>query len=131
MQVQVVHQFLSESSYWAKGISYEIVDQSLSHSFCVGAFLGEQQIGFGRVITDYATFALFADFFVLDAYQGKGVAKQILHHILEQPWSKKLRRKLLFTSSAHTLYQQFQFKEMANPSYAMEIYQPNIHLQKE
>lgn len=131
MDVPVVHQYLSERSYWAQGISYEIVDNSLTHSFCVGAFLHGQQIGFGRLITDYHTFAWFADFFVQEAYQGQGVAKQMLTYILDLPWSQKLRRKMLCTSTAHTLYQQFKFSGLTNPTSMMEIYQPAIHLQTE
>lgn len=128
MDLHMVHHFLSQESYWAKGIPFEMVDNSLSHSYCTGAFLDEKQIGFGRLITDYTTFAWFADFFVLPEYHGKGVAKQMLTHILEQPWAKRLRRKMLATKDAHTLYKQFDFKELASPALIMEIHQPDIHL---
>src|SRR5262245_24045673 len=86
IDVAMVHRYLSEDSYWAKGISYERVNNSLSNSYCVGAFIDNKQIGFGRVITDYYTFGWLADFLVLPAYQGQGVAKKILSHILEQEW---------------------------------------------
>ena len=129
MDLQMVHHFLSQESYWAKGISYEMVDNSLSHSYCTGAFLEGKQIGFGRLITDYTTFAWFADFCVLPEFHGKGVAKQMLSHILGQPWAKGLRRKMLATKDAHTLYQQFGFKELASPAIIMEIHQPDIYLQ--
>lgn len=129
MDVTMIHRFLSEDSYWAKNISYELVDHSLSHSFCVGAFVNGEQVGFGRVITDYYTFGWFADFFVLPAHQGEGVAKKMLSHILEQPWSKRLRRKMLNTRDAHGLYRQFEFKDLANPSNILELCNPNAHLQ--
>jgi len=129
MDVNMIHRFLNEDSYWAKGISFTLVDQSLSHSFCIGAFANAAQVGFGRVITDYYTFGWFADFFVLPDHRGKGISKKMLSHILEQPWSKRLRRKILNTSDAHGLYRQFQFKDLGNPSYVLEIYNPNIHLQ--
>lgn len=129
MDVTMIHRFLSEDSYWAKNISYELVYGSLSHSFCVGAFVNGGQVAFGRVITDYYTFGWFADFFVLPEHQGKGIARKMLTHILEQPWSNRLRRKMLNTRDAHGLYRQFQFKDLANPSYLMEIYNPNAHLQ--
>lgn len=128
MDLQMVHQYLSQASYWAKGISFEMVEKSLSHSYCTGAFLDGRQIGFGRLITDYTTFAWFADFCVLPEYHGKGVAKQMLTHISSQPWTKTLRRKMLATRDAHTLYQQFSFKELASPGIIMEIHQPGIHL---
>jgi GNAT superfamily N-acetyltransferase len=128
MDVKAIHSFLSEDSYWAKGISYALVDDSLSHSFCTGAFINDEQVAFGRVITDYSTFGWFADFFVLPAYRGQGISKKILSHILEQSWSKRLRRKMLNTSDAHGLYRQFQFRDLANPSGILEVYQPDIHM---
>ena len=129
MDVKMIHRFLKEDSYWAKDISFELVDHSLTHSFCIGAFINGKQVGFGRVITDYYTFGWFADFLVLPEYRGKGISKKMLSYIFEQPWSKRLRRKMLNTSDAHRLYRQFQFKDLANPSYILEIYNPNIHLQ--
>ena len=129
MDITMIHRFLSEDSYWAKGISYQLVERSLSNSFCIGAFVNGDQVGFGRVITDYYTFGWFADIFVLPAYRGKGISKKMLSHIMEESWCKRLRRKMLNTSDAHGLYRQFQFKDLANPSYMLEIYNPNIHLQ--
>ena len=129
MDVTMIHRFLAEDSYWAKGISYTMVDRSLANSFCTGAFVNDKQVGFGRVITDYYTFGWFADFFVLPGYRGQGISKKILSHILEQPWSKRLRRKMLCTRDAHGLYHQFQFEELNNPSSMMEVYSPGIHLQ--
>ena len=131
MDVTVIHRYLSEDSYWAKGISYEWVDHSLANSFCVGVFADGQQVAFGRVITDYYTFGWFADFFVLPAHRGKGISKMILSFILEQPWSLRLRRKMLGTLDAHELYRQFQFRDLSDPARIMEIYNPNAHLQAE
>jgi len=128
MDVKAIHRFLTEESYWARGISFEFVDKSLDHSFCVGAFMHGKQVGFGRVITDYYTFGWFADFYVLTEHRGSGISKKILAYILGQSWSKRLRRKMLNTSDGHGLYSQFGFKEPAYPTYIMEIYQPNIHL---
>ena len=124
MDVTMIHQFLKEDSYWAKGISYEWVDHSLANSFCVGAFIDGQQVAFGRVVTDYYTFGWFADFFVLPTHRGIGISKKLLSFILEQPWSQRLRRKMLNTSDAHGLYRQFQFRSLASPANILEIYNP-------
>ena len=128
MNIKSIHKFLNEESYWAKGISFEFVDKALDNSFCVGAFIGGSQIGFGRVITDYYTFGWLADFYVLPEHRGKGVSKKMLSLIINQPWSKRLRRKMLNTSDGHGLYRQFGFKELGQPTYVMEIHQPNAHL---
>ena len=129
MDVTVIHRYLSEDSYWAKGISYALVDRSMENSFCTGAFVDGQQVGFARVITDYYTFGWFADVFVLPEYRGNDISKKMLSHILEQPWSNRLRRKMLNTSDAHGLYRQFQFKELATPSNLMEVVNADAHKQ--
>ncbi|HLZ85898.1 MAG TPA: GNAT family N-acetyltransferase [Puia sp.] len=129
MDVAMVHRFLNEDSYWAKGISYELVDQSLANSFCAGAFIDGRQVAFGRVITDYSTFGWFADFFVLPAHRGKGISKMLLSFIAEQPWYMRLRRKMLNTRDAHGLYRQFQFQNLSSPANVLEIYNPTVHLQ--
>lgn len=129
MDVKAIHRFLSEDTYWAKGIPYALVDDSLSHSFCVGAFVDGEQVGFARMITDYTTFGWLADVFVLPAYRGQGISKTMVSFIMEQAWSKRLRRKMLNTRDAQGLYRRYQFKELANPSYLLEVYQPDIHLQ--
>jgi len=128
MDINVIHRYLSEDSYWAKGISYTLVQRSLENSFCTGAFADGKQVGFVRVITDYYTFGWFADVFVLPEYRGNGISKKMLAYILEQPWSKRLRRKMLNTSDAHGLYRQFQFTGLATPSNLMEIVNADIHL---
>ena len=121
MDITEVHRFLSEESYWAKGISYELVSSSLKNSFCIGAFIKDQQVGFGRLITDYATFGWLADVYVLPEYRGKGISKKMLSHLFEQPWIKGLTRIMLNTKDAHGLYRQFEFTDLANPSFLLEV----------
>jgi hypothetical protein len=128
MNVVLIHRFLSEQSYWAKGIPYAIVDNALTNSFNVGAFLDEQQVGFGRVITDYSTFGWLADFFVLKEHRGKGISKKMLSYLFDQSWYNRLRRVMLNTSDAQGLYRQFTFSELGNPAGILEIYRPDIHL---
>jgi GNAT superfamily N-acetyltransferase len=128
MDIEVIHQFLSEQSYWAKGISYSFVDNSLTHSFNVGAFVDGKQIGFGRVITDFYTFGWLADFFVLEEHRGKGISKMILLYLMDLPWYNRLRRVMLNTSSAQGLYRQFSFNDLANPKFVMEIHRPDVYL---
>lgn len=129
MDVNSIHRFLTEDSYWAKGISFEMVDSALTHSFCIGAFVNGVQIGFGRMITDYYTFGWLADIYVLPKYQGQGISKKMLTHLFDLPWSKRLRRIMLNTKDAHGLYRQFQFKDPQNPSFLLEVYKPDIHLE--
>lgn len=115
MDVDVVHRYLSEESYWAKGITRELVARSIEHSLCFGAFEGDVQVGFARVITDYATFAYLADVFVLESYRGRGVSKQIMAAIVAHPRLQGLRRWHLVTRDAHGLYEQFGFEALDAP----------------
>jgi GNAT superfamily N-acetyltransferase len=129
MDVRSVHQFLTNDSYWAKGIPFDLVDESLSHSFCVGAFVHGAQVGFARLVTDYSTFGWLSDVYVLPEFRKRGISKLMLSHIMEQTWSKRLRRTMLNTSDGHGLYRQFGFKELAFPARIMEVHRPYIHLE--
>lgn len=127
MDVALVHDYLSNHSYWAQGIPLEVVKSSIRNSFCVGVFAGNQQIAFARMITDYATFAYLADVFVIDKWQKQGISKLLLQYINGLEWVKNLRRLMLATKDAHGLYSQFNFSSLANPARLMEIVRPTIY----
>ena len=124
-----VHKWLSESSYWAKGIPFEKVKTSFDQSFCIGALMNDEQVGYGRLITDYTTFAYLADVYVLENHRGKGISKQMMTLLFEQDWVKGLRRIMLATSDAHGLYRQIGFTSLGHPEKLMEIVHPNIYQQ--
>ncbi len=131
MDVKAIHAYLSEYSYWAKGISFELVNQSLRHSFCVGIFINDRQIGFARLITDYTTFAWLADVYVLEEFRGQGLSKSMMQFMMQESWVQRLRRLMLNTRDAHGLYRQFGFGDLSNPAFIQELYRPNAHLNKE
>jgi len=107
MDVDLIHQYLSEESYWAKDIPKSIVEKSVANSLCFGIFFNKEQIGFARVVTDKATFAYLADVFVLPPHRGKGLSKWLMQVIHARPELQTLRRWLLGTMDAHGLYEQF------------------------
>ncbi|HRG00514.1 MAG TPA: GNAT family N-acetyltransferase [Bacteroidia bacterium] len=110
LDVAYVHHFLSKESYWAKNIPMDIVKASIEGSLCFGVYENNKQIGFARVITDYATFGYLADVFIDKDYRGKGLSKNLMTFIMEQDVIKKLRRFMLATLDAHGLYAQFGFE---------------------
>lgn len=110
LDVNYIHYFLSEESYWAKNIPIELVNTSIEGSLCFGVYHQVKQIGFARVITDYATFGYLADVFIDKNYRGKGLSKELMKFIMEQEVIKKLRRFMLATLDAHSLYAQFGFE---------------------
>lgn len=124
LDLNVIHGFLT-TSYWAKNISRDLVERSIRHSLCFGIFHNGAQIGFARVISDFATFAYLADVFVLPEHRGKGVSKQLMETILEHRDLQGLRRFLLATLDAHGLYAQFGFEPLDHPERYMSIHRPN------
>ncbi len=121
LDIDLIHKFLSTDSYWAKNIPRQLVERSIEHALCFGAFEGRQQAGFARVITDYAVFAYVADVFVVPEHRGRGVSKMIMEAIRSHPDLQVLRRWHLVTRDAHDLYRKFGFRELDNPTRHMEI----------
>nr|WP_199068479.1 GNAT family N-acetyltransferase [Chromobacterium sp. ASV5] len=125
---ETIYRYLSEESYWAAGLPREVFERSLSHSLCFGAYAADgAQIGFARVISDQATFAYLADVFVLPAWRGQGVSKQLLAAVLAHPALQNLRRMLLATADAHGLYAQFGFGGLSRPERLMERLESGVY----
>lgn len=110
LNLDYIQHFLSKESYWAKNIPMDIVKTSIDGSLCFGVYENNKQVGFARVITDYATFGYLADVFIDKNYRGKGLSKELMKFIMEQELTKKLRRFMLATLDAHSLYAQFGFE---------------------
>lgn len=121
LQVDVIHHYLSKESYWAQNIPVSVVEGSIKGSLCFGAYSDGKQIAYARVITDEATFGYLADVFVLEPYRKKGISKTLMKFIMNHPSLKNLRRFMLATKDAHTLYEKFGFKKLSTPDRFMEI----------
>ncbi|WP_076414109.1 GNAT family N-acetyltransferase [Shewanella sp. UCD-KL12] len=130
MDIDIIHAVISES-YWAKGIPKTVLQKALNHSLCFGVFTdvqdGDKQVGFGRMITDRATYAYLADVFIVDEYRGRGLSKLLMNAIVDHPDLQGLRRMVLATRDAHGLYAQFGFKPVPNPEVLMQVWQPNVY----
>src|SRR5436309_2282745 len=81
LDLSVIHTFL-KTSYWAAGIPREIVKRSIEHSLSFGLYKGDRQIGYARVITDYATFAYLGDVFILEPFRGQGLSKWLMEVVV-------------------------------------------------
>ncbi len=127
---KAVHAYLT-GCYWAKGIPREIVERSIENSLCFGMYRAGQQVGFARVISDFATYAYIGDVFVLEQYCGQGLGKWLMKCIMEHPWLQGLRRWSLVTRDAHGLYTQFGFLPLKSPEKYMEIYDPSVYASHE
>ena len=120
LNIALIHQYLSTESYWAKNIPFELVQKSIDGSFCFGLYTNEQQIGFARVITDFATFGYLADVFIVPEYRGKGLSKLLMENIMSHPQLQNFRRWMLATRDAHSLYRQFGFVPLPHPERLMQ-----------
>ena len=114
IDIDRVHQFLSESAYWALGRSRDTVERSIENSICFSVFLEGQQVGFARVVSDRAVFAYLMDLFILPPWRGRGLSKHLMRAILEHPDLQGLKL-FLRTSDAHGLYARFGFEPIDRP----------------
>ena len=121
LDIEVIHHYLNEDSYWAKGRSIETIKRSIQHSLCFSIYdHTHQQVCFARVVSDYAVFAWLLDVFVLENHQGKGLGKQLIHAIITHQDLQGLKRWGLGTKDAHGLYEKFGFKPLSEPDKMME-----------
>jgi len=119
LDVDLIHQFLSTSSYWAKARTREVVERSIQSSICFGAYVEGRQVAFARVVTDRAVHAYLADVFVVPEFRGRGISKALMRAILDDPDLQGLKW-LLGTADAHGLYQQFGFVPLLEPERWMQ-----------
>jgi GNAT superfamily N-acetyltransferase len=131
LDIQFIQNYLSTESYWAKNIPVETVKKSIDGSCCFGLYVNEstsaviqtlpagKQVGFARVVTDYATFGYLADVFVIEKFRGKGLAKWLMEEIMDHADLQGLRRWMLATKDAHGLYVKFGFLPLDKPERIM------------
>src|ERR1700749_2916514 len=126
LDFDLIHNYLSNESYWATGRSREVVIRAAENSLPFGIYKGDAQVGFARIVTDYATFAWVADVFVLPEHRGRGLSKWLMEVIIAHPQLQGFRRWVLATKDAHELYRRFGFIELHKPERWMERPDPNM-----
>jgi len=127
VDLDVIHNFLA-NCYWAKGIPRDVVERSIEHSLCFGIYDGTGlQVGFARVISDFATVAYLGDVFVLESHRGRGLSKWLMECVMQHPSLQNLRRWILLTRDAHGLYARSGFTPLKAPERYMELHQPNVY----
>ena len=126
LDLAIIHNFISNQSYWGRGRRVKTVQRSLDHSLNFGIFKNDQQVGFARVVTDFATFAWVADLFILEEHRGQGLAKWLMKSILSHPELQGFRRWVLATKDAHELYRKFGFQELRRPERWLERPDPQM-----
>jgi len=124
LNLELIHNFLTRS-YWASGRELAIVKKSIDNSFPFGVYWRKQQIGFARVITDYATLAYLSDVFIVESFRGQGLGKWLVKTVISHPELQGLGKWSLGTADAHELYRKFGFAEVKYPDRQMEKWEEN------
>jgi GNAT superfamily N-acetyltransferase len=127
LQLDVIQKFLSEESYWAKERTLEQTKRAIENSLCFGVYFEARQIGFARVVSDFATFAYIGDVFILQEFRGNGLSKLLMETMISHKDLQGLRRWVLATKDAHGLYEQFEFSGLKFPERWMEKTAPNAY----
>ena len=130
LDIDLIWRYLHDESYWASGVPREIVVRSIERSLCFGLFEGEAgrggtQIGFSRVVSDFATFAWLCDVFVLPAFRGRGLATWLIGTVVAHPDLQVQRGFVLATRDAHGLYAKFGW-EPVDAGRFMRITRPYV-----
>jgi GNAT superfamily N-acetyltransferase len=127
LQTEVIHKYLTEESYWAKDRTEKQTAAAIENSLCFGVYKGDNLIGFARIVSDFATFAYVGDVFILEEFRGLGLSKWLMDVIVGYPDLQGLRRWVLATRDAHSLYKKFGFAALRFPERWMEKTAPNAY----
>lgn len=127
LDIDAVHDFLSKETYWAQNRTLAQTRTAIENSLCFGAYLGDRLVGFGRVVSDFATFAYVGDVFVLPDFRGQGLGKMLMEAMVAHEDLQGLRRWVLATRDAHGLYEQFDFSTLRFPERWMERTAPDAY----
>ena len=110
IDIDIVHRYISEDSYWARGRTRERqAELNRAAARVVGCYGKGRQLGYARAISDGVSLAYLADLFVLPEARGRGLGAEIVRELVEQGPLASLRW-LLHTEDAHGLYEQFGFR---------------------
>jgi GNAT superfamily N-acetyltransferase len=117
LDIEMIYAFLSQS-YWAANRTLDQVIESIKNSICFGVYQQDAQIGFARIITNYATFSYLADVFIVPEFRGLGLGKWLVETIFSLDEIKNVRCMLL-TTDAHKLYEPVNFIPFPYPERVM------------
>ena len=119
LDLKLIHHAIS-NSYWAKGRSFDEVKRSIDNSICYGLYTDDKQIGFARIVTDLTTIAYLMDVFIVEEYRGNGLSKILLKKVLNNERFSPVKKWMLATKDAHSLYKKFGFRKLKLTGKLME-----------
>jgi len=111
---------LLRPTHWGGGLTLPLLERALAHSVCFGLFRGPELVGFGRVVTDLATYGYLTDVVIAPEHRGHGLGGWLTRCILEHPELQGFRRLALLTRDAERLYARAGFSAGAGALVYME-----------
>ena len=122
LDLEAIHRFLNQDSYWATGVTRERVERSIANSIPFGMYDADGVLaGFARVVTDRTIFGWVCDVFVLPPHRGRHLGVWLMETVLSHPELQDLRQWMLGTADAHGLYAKFGFEPPDNPNRYLRI----------
>lgn len=121
IDIDVLHEWLSERAYWALGRPRDVVARSVASSRCYTLLEADLPVGFARIITDGATFAWICDVFIDEPARGQGLGHWMMRCIVDDLTRAEIPRMLLATRDAHQIYADVGFQPLEYPERWMEI----------
>jgi len=110
VDVDMVYRYLSEEAYWVLGRDRTTIERLVRESTrVIGVYVGDQQVGFARVISDGTSVAWLGDVFVLAEHRGRGLGEELVRESVEFPEHRDVQW-YLNTRDAHALYARFGFE---------------------
>lgn len=127
LDIDLIYKFLSEDSYWARGMTHEEVSDTAEGSLCFGIYTESgHQVGFASVETDYSSFVYLTDIFILEKYRGQGLSQWLIEVIMAHPSLQDIDSWMLVTNDAQGLYEKFGFKAISGSPGLMERLNPKL-----
>lgn len=115
---------LLRECFWSKNIPIEYVERFIKHSLCFGVYQhnSNQLVGFGRVITDFTTYAYVCDIIIDANHRKKGLGNALVNAILSHPELQGLKSwSLKTTEPARKIYEKYGFNVIDDPHSQLEI----------
>jgi GNAT superfamily N-acetyltransferase len=120
IDVERVHAWISRESYWAEGRPRDVMVGAIRNSLVIGLYTDEgTQVGFARVVTDYATFAWICDVFIDSAAREQRLGTFLVETTVSHPDLRGIRQ-VLMGDPGRSLYARFGFRPLAKPERWME-----------
>lgn len=108
LNTTVIHRYLSQTGL-TKGISFDTVKRSIKKSLCFGLYKDGNNVGFARIVSDYATISYISDIFIVSEHHSDELYSWMIESILSHPELVNVKNWLIKNNNGHSAYDKFGF----------------------